>query len=154
MKTAGDRPQPLGGVCPTGVASLLLLLHNAEPYTEADHPRRRVGVPRSEGVSVDWDKVIGRSRKITGTLNNGVGFLLKKNKIDHYEGHARIVKGPTGGRPARSRSPGRRRLLPRHRQRKFRREDHRGQGHDLHRSASLRQLAVRQERRPRRSSRA
>ena len=30
-------------------------------------------------VTVDWDKVMGRSREITGSLNNGVGFLFKKN---------------------------------------------------------------------------
>jgi hypothetical protein len=50
-------------------------------------------------VEFDWDKVIGRSRGVADKLNKGVEFLMKKNKIDHFVGHAKITKGATGGTP-------------------------------------------------------
>ena len=101
LKTACVERGKLGGVCLNwGCIPTKALLHNAELYTEAITHGSEWGLDIDpKAVKVDWDKVIGRSRKITGTLNNGVGFLLKKNKIDHYEGHARIVKGATGGTP-------------------------------------------------------
>ena len=47
---------------------------------------RKIPVARS---SADQWKAAG----VTGTLNNGVAFLLRKNKIDHYDGHAHITSG-------------------------------------------------------------
>ena len=74
------------------------LLHNAELYQHAITHGEEWGIKVSK-VDVDWDRVIGRSRDITGKLNGGVGFLFKKNKIDHVAGHARITSGAVGGRP-------------------------------------------------------
>ena len=54
-----------------------------------------------DNVKVDWKKVIRRSRDITGKMNKGVAFLFKKNKVDHVEGHAKIVSGRTPGGPCR-----------------------------------------------------
>ncbi|MCH8184454.1 MAG: ComEC/Rec2 family competence protein, partial [Proteobacteria bacterium] len=34
-------------------------------------------------------------------FNKGVGFLFKKNKVDHIKGHARMVSGRTAGGPCR-----------------------------------------------------
>jgi dihydrolipoamide dehydrogenase len=42
-------------------------------------------------VEFDWDKVIGRSREVAEKLNGGVGFLMKKNKIEHITASAKIV---------------------------------------------------------------
>ena len=50
------------------------LLPGAELYTEAITHGSEWGLDIDpKAVKVDWDKVIGRSRKITGTLNNGSG---------------------------------------------------------------------------------
>lgn len=101
LKTACIERNKLGGVCLNwGCIPTKALLHNAELYQEAvvHGADWGIGIDPST-VTVDWDKVIGRSRKITGQLNNGVGFLFKKNKIDHIEGHARILKGRTATGP-------------------------------------------------------
>ena len=94
MKTAVIERNRLGGVCLNwGCIPSKALLHNAELYSEAVTHGDEWGF-HFEGVSVDWDKVIGRSRGVADKLNKGVGFLMKKNKIDHIEGHAKIVAGP------------------------------------------------------------
>ena len=101
MKVACVERDKLGGVCLNwGCIPTKALLHNAELYREAITHGSEWGIEIDpKAVKVDWDKVIGRSRKITGTLNNGIGFLLKKNKIEHFAGHARIVSGAAGGKP-------------------------------------------------------
>ena len=101
LKTACIERGKLGGVCLNwGCIPTKALLHNAELYSEAITHGSEWGIEIDpKHIKVDWDKIIGRSRKITGTLNNGVGFLLKKNKVDHIEGHARILKGATAGSP-------------------------------------------------------
>lgn len=100
LKTACVERDKLGGVCLNwGCIPTKALLHNAELYMEAIRHGDEWGIKIDpKHIKIDWDKVIGRSRSITGTLNNGVAFLFKKNKIDHHVGHARIVSGktPTG----------------------------------------------------------
>jgi dihydrolipoamide dehydrogenase len=99
MKTACIERDKLGGVCLNwGCIPTKALLHNAELYQHAITHGEEWGIKVSK-VDVDWDRVIGRSRDITGKLNGGVGFLFKKNKIDHVAGHARITSGAVGGRP-------------------------------------------------------
>ncbi|MSR69355.1 MAG: dihydrolipoyl dehydrogenase [Phycisphaerales bacterium] len=93
----------LGGVCLNwGCIPTKALLHNAELYMEAITHGSKWGIEIApEHVRVDWSKVIGRSRAITGTLNSGIGFLFKKNKIDHVVGHAKIVAGKTAAGPCK-----------------------------------------------------
>ncbi|MSR44358.1 MAG: dihydrolipoyl dehydrogenase [Phycisphaerales bacterium] len=93
----------LGGVCLNwGCIPTKALLHNAELYMEAIRHGANWGIDiKPEHVKVDWSKVVGRSRAITGTLNSGIGFLFKKNKIDHVVGHAKIVAGKTAAGPCK-----------------------------------------------------
>ncbi|MFK7961725.1 MAG: dihydrolipoyl dehydrogenase, partial [Phycisphaerales bacterium] len=99
LKTCCIERDKLGGVCLNwGCIPTKALLHNAELYQEAITHGEEWGIKVSK-VDVDWDRVIGRSRDITGKLNNGVGFLFKKNKIDHVAGHATITSGNVGGKP-------------------------------------------------------
>ena len=101
MKTACIERDKLGGVCLNwGCIPTKALLHNAGLYREAITNGKEWGIEVSD-VKVNWEQVIGRTRKLTGTLNNGVGFLFKKNKIDRYEGHARILSGKTAHGPCR-----------------------------------------------------
>ena len=51
------------------------------------------GINVPEGVTVDFDKFMGRKQKVVETLRGGVGMLFKKNKIRHIEGFARFT-GP------------------------------------------------------------
>ncbi len=103
MKTACIERGKLGGVCLNwGCIPTKALLHNAELYAHAIRHGKEWGIEVDPAaVKVNWEKVIGRSRDVTKTLNNGVGFLFKKNKIDHYEGHARITSGKTAAGPCK-----------------------------------------------------
>ncbi len=103
MKVACVERSKLGGVCLNwGCIPTKALLHNAELYLEAIRHGRDWGFdidPAS--VKVDWSKVMGRSRNITTQISSGVAYLLKKNKIEHFEGHAKIVSGKTSTSPCR-----------------------------------------------------
>ncbi|QDU35611.1 Dihydrolipoyl dehydrogenase [Poriferisphaera corsica] len=86
----------LGGTCLNwGCIPTKALLAGAELYHKLTHEREEFGIS-AENISFDWSKVIARSRKVAGNLNAGVGFLMKKNKIDHYDGHALISKAAAG----------------------------------------------------------
>ena len=89
----------LGGVCLNwGCIPSKALLHGAEIYDEAVNHGKEWGI-NITSVEVDWSTFIGRSRKITGQLNGGVGYLFKKNGVEHIEGHAHIVSGTNGVTP-------------------------------------------------------
>ncbi|MEZ6242531.1 MAG: dihydrolipoyl dehydrogenase [Phycisphaerales bacterium] len=87
----------LGGVCLNwGCIPSKALLSNAELMEKLAH-REDWGLKIKGEVEFDWNKVIGRSRDVAGKLNKGVEFLLKKNKIDHIVGSAKIVSPAKGG---------------------------------------------------------
>ncbi|MEQ9459667.1 MAG: dihydrolipoyl dehydrogenase [Phycisphaeraceae bacterium] len=95
MKVACVERDKLGGVCLNwGCIPTKALLAGAEFYHRLKHEAADWGI-KTEGVGHDWDKVIGRSRNVAGQLNKGVGFLFKKNKVTHIQGHAFIPKAGT-----------------------------------------------------------
>jgi dihydrolipoamide dehydrogenase len=49
-------------------------------------------------VTFDSKAVVDRSRKVAGRLSSGVGFLMKKHKIDVLAGEARLEKGAAAPR--------------------------------------------------------
>ena len=80
----------LGGVCLNwGCIPTKALLAGAELYHRMAHQRDEWGIT-CDNLGYDWGQVIGRSRNVAGQLNKGVGFLFKKNKVTHVEGHAFI----------------------------------------------------------------
>jgi len=92
MKVACVERDKLGGVCLNwGCIPTKALLANAEFYRRLTTEADEWGI-HAEGVSYDWDTVIGRSRGVAGQLNKGVHGLFKKNKIKHFDGHAFIPK--------------------------------------------------------------
>ncbi len=101
LKTACIERDKLGGVCLNwGCIPTKALLHNAELYREAVTHGEEWGFS-FDNAKVDWKRVIGRSRDMTEQLNNGVGFLFKKNKVDHIQGHAKIISGKSAHGPCR-----------------------------------------------------
>jgi dihydrolipoamide dehydrogenase len=91
----------LGGVCLNwGCIPTKALLHNAELYMEAVTHAETWGF-KFEKHSVDWPKVIGRSRDISGKMNNGIAFLFKKYKVEQVQGHAKIISGKTAHGPCK-----------------------------------------------------
>ena len=90
MSVAVVERDKLGGVCLNwGCIPTKALLAGAEFYSKLNHDAEKWGIT-AENVSHNWEKVIGRSRGVADQLNKGVGFLFKKNKITHFEGHAYI----------------------------------------------------------------
>ncbi len=92
----------LGGVCLNwGCIPSKALLANAELVEKMRDKKHQDfwGLKISGEVELDWARVISRSRDVAGKLNKGIEFLLKKNKIKHYVGNAKIVSGKTAGKP-------------------------------------------------------
>ncbi|MEZ6317746.1 MAG: dihydrolipoyl dehydrogenase [Phycisphaerales bacterium] len=98
-KTAIVERAKLGGVCLNwGCIPSKALLSNAE-LMEKLADKEDWGLKLKGEIAFDWDKVIGRSRDVAGKLNKGVEFLMKKNKIEHINAHAKIVSGKKGSAP-------------------------------------------------------
>jgi len=84
-----------GGTCLNrGCIPTKALLKNAELYHTIAHRAEEFGL-KIEGLSYDWEKVIGRSRTVADKLAGGIEFLFKKNKIDYIRGKASIVGNST-----------------------------------------------------------
>ncbi len=75
-----------GGTCLNwGCIPTKSLLRNAELYHLMSERSDDFGLS-FENLSFDWDKVIGRSRKVADRLAGGVESLFKKNKVDYLRG--------------------------------------------------------------------
>ena len=92
LKTAVVEREHLGGICLNwGCIPTKALLRSAEIYHYAQHARD-YGLRIEGKVGYDTEAVKDRSRKISAQLNAGVGFLLKKNKVDVIWGEAVLTK--------------------------------------------------------------
>jgi dihydrolipoamide dehydrogenase len=84
-----------GGTCLNwGCIPTKSLLKNAEVYQTIKNHAGDFGL-KVEGLSYEWDKVIGRSRKVADRLAGGIEMLFKKNKIDYIRGEAEIPQAGT-----------------------------------------------------------
>ena len=91
LKTAVIEREHLGGICLNwGCIPTKTLLRSAEIYRLAKEGAV-FGVRATP--SFDPARIIARSRESAARLNAGVGFLLKKNKIDVIWGEARLTGG-------------------------------------------------------------
>lgn len=91
LKTAIVEREHLGGICLNwGCIPTKALLRSAEIYHYMQHAKD-YGLS-ADNVSFDPAAVVKRSRGVSGQLNGGVGFLMKKNKVDVIWGEAKISK--------------------------------------------------------------
>ncbi|MCE9571737.1 MAG: dihydrolipoyl dehydrogenase [Deltaproteobacteria bacterium] len=98
LKTACIERESLGGICLNwGCIPTKALLRSAEVY-ETVHKAAEFGVI-VDGARPDFAAMIKRSRGVAATISKGVAFLLKKNKIDHVPGTARIAPRPSAWKP-------------------------------------------------------
>src|SRR5262249_22148021 len=89
FKTAIVERDYLGGICLNwGCIPTKALLRSAEVFHYLQHAKD-YGLA-ADNVSFDAKAVVERSRKVSGRLNSGVGFLMKKNKITVIWGEAAI----------------------------------------------------------------
>ena len=94
MRTAVVEREHLGGIClnwgciPTKAllrtSEINHILHNLDAFGFA-----------AKDVSFDIGKIVQRSRNVASQLSNGVAFLLKKNKVDVFDGQGRIAGSGT-----------------------------------------------------------
>ncbi|MGQ9850188.1 MAG: dihydrolipoyl dehydrogenase [Aggregatilineaceae bacterium] len=96
LKTAIIEKQWWGGVClNVGCIPSKALLRNAELAHIVQHRMKEFGFNGGQGVSVDYSVAFKRSRQVSARLVKGVGFLMKKNGIDTYEGWGTIQDAST-----------------------------------------------------------
>src|ERR1700704_5985403 len=89
FKTAIVERAYLGGICLNwGCIPTKALLRSAEIYHYMQHAKD-YGLT-AENVSYDPAAVVKRSRAVSKRLNDGVGFLMKKNKVSIIWGEAAI----------------------------------------------------------------
>ncbi|MFZ2102790.1 MAG: dihydrolipoyl dehydrogenase [Oricola sp.] len=103
LKTAIVEREHLGGICLNwGCIPTKALLRSAEVMDLANHAKN-YGLKIDGAISADVKAVVDRSRGVSQRLNAGVGFLMKKNKIDVIWGEAKLAgKGKvTVGKTAR-----------------------------------------------------
>jgi len=81
----------LGGICLNwGCIPTKAMLRSAEVYHLVERAKE-FGLS-AQKVSFDLSKIVARSRKISGQLNQGVGYLLKKNKVTVFSGEAKLLE--------------------------------------------------------------
>jgi len=103
LKTACIESTHLGGICLNwGCIPTKALLRTAELINVIEHSGDELGLGISK-ANPDLKKAVARSRKISARLNGGIGFLFKKNRIEHIDGFASfepdntlMVKGNDG----------------------------------------------------------
>ncbi len=80
----------LGGVCLNwGCIPSKALLKNAEILSYI-HRADQFGL-RFDNFSADYSVAVGRSRQVVDRMTRGVGFLLRKNNVEHIAGTARLT---------------------------------------------------------------
>ncbi|MBP6440477.1 MAG: dihydrolipoyl dehydrogenase [Caldilineaceae bacterium] len=94
LKTAIVERESLGGVCLNwGCIPTKALIHNAE-ILETLHDAADYGFT-FDNLQVNFGAAVKRSRDVVGRQTKGVGFLMKKNKIDVINGQAAFVDAHT-----------------------------------------------------------
>ncbi|WP_315832956.1 dihydrolipoyl dehydrogenase [Bradyrhizobium prioriisuperbiae] len=89
FKTAIVEKQYLGGICLNwGCIPTKALLRSAEIYHYMQHAKD-YGLS-ADNISYDPKAVVQRSRGVAARMNNGISFLMKKNKISVIWGEASI----------------------------------------------------------------
>ncbi|HZD26525.1 MAG TPA: dihydrolipoyl dehydrogenase [Alphaproteobacteria bacterium] len=90
MKTAVVEREHLGGICLNwGCIPTKALLRSAEVFHLAERAEE-FGFS-VQGLTFDVGKMVTRSRQVAQRLSNGVGHLLKKNKVTVIDGEARLA---------------------------------------------------------------
>lgn len=82
-----ERYPSLGGTClNVGCIPSKALLDSSEHYHQAVHQFGAHGI-RVKGLEVDFGQMIRRKNEVVAQTVDGIRFLMKKNKIDVYQGH-------------------------------------------------------------------
>lgn len=92
FKTAVIERENLGGICLNwGCIPTKALIKSAHVFDYIKHAEE-YGLNKVEG-SFEFSNIIKRSRGVADKMNKGIGFLMKKNKIDVILGNAKVKAG-------------------------------------------------------------
>ncbi len=92
LKTAIVEREHLGGICLNwGCIPTKALLRSAEIMHYGQH-LKDYGLKLEGTISADVNAVVARSRGVSARLNGGIGYLMKKNKVDVIWGEAKLSK--------------------------------------------------------------
>src|SRR5580658_10165975 len=90
MKTCVVEREHLGGICLNwGCIPTKALLRTAE-IMHLMHHAGDFGL-KAENIGFDAQKVVARSRAVAKQLSNGVGFLMRKNKVTVVMGEGKLA---------------------------------------------------------------
>lgn len=85
-----EKAEHLGGTClNVGCIPTKALLHSAKLWDKLKTMEEQgfeIGTPKFH-----WDKILQRKEKIVDAQRKGLRFLMKKNKIEVFEGHGRLA---------------------------------------------------------------
>src|SRR5580765_3615317 len=89
-------PAP-GGTCTNvGCIPSKALLQSSENFEQAGHHFAEHGIGLAD-LSIDVPKMLGRKNGVVKQNNDGILYLLKKNKVTFFHGRASFTKGGEGG---------------------------------------------------------
>ncbi|MCB0817656.1 MAG: FAD-dependent oxidoreductase, partial [Flavobacteriales bacterium] len=92
LKTAIVERESLGGICLNwGCIPTKALLKSANVFEYISHAKDygiTVGAPKA-----DFPGMVKRSREVADSNSKGIGFLMKKNKIDVVMGTGKLLPG-------------------------------------------------------------
>lgn len=92
FNTAVVERNELGGICLNwGCIPTKALLKSAQAFHYAQNAEA-YGFA-AENVRADLDAMVARSRKVSETMNAGIAYLFKKNKITVLEGSGKVLPG-------------------------------------------------------------
>ena len=91
LKVAIVEKEALGGVClNVGCIPSKALLKNAEVAFTLQRRAKEFGF-KFDNLELDYEVAFKRSRQVSQRLVKGVGFLMRKHKIDVFEGVGQIT---------------------------------------------------------------
>lgn len=91
QKVAIIEKEYMGGVCLNiGCIPTKALINNAEIAHTLQHRGREFGFS-FDNLTLDYEKAFKRSRQVSNRLVKGVGFLMRKNNIDVYDGVGKLT---------------------------------------------------------------
>jgi dihydrolipoamide dehydrogenase len=95
LKAAVVEREALGGVCLNwGCIPSKALLRNAELVNIIHEQSKELGFS-FDNFSADFQKAFKRSRQVSNRLVKGVGFLMRKHKIEVFEGTGKLTSPTT-----------------------------------------------------------
>ena len=88
----------LGGTCTNiGCIPSKALLQSSEFFEHANRHFAEHGIVLEKSASIDVAKMLGRKEKVVKQNNDGIAFLLKKNKVAFFHGRGSFAGRVDGG---------------------------------------------------------